>query len=136
MPHDTYATLTNKKLVVISQKTAYLAVDRDFFVGIMSPALAKIAVDEEWYLAHSPDVREAIERKQFASAIEHYARVGFYEHRMPYEIQVDEEWYLENYPDIATAVNKGVFESGKAHFYLLGYREGRFPHPNFSLKTK
>jgi hypothetical protein len=135
MSHDTFATLLNKKLVVPSQKTSYMAVDRSYFATMLAPSLAAIHVDEDWYLAHSPDVASAIERGEFTSAHDHYAKVGFYEHRMPYEIEVDEVWYLENYPDIATAVESGVFPSGRAHFYQLGFREGRFPHPNFMLRA-
>jgi hypothetical protein len=102
---------------------------------VLAPTLAGVYIDQEWYLAHSPDVADAITKGEFASAQDHYAKVGFYEHRMPYEIEVDETWYLENYPDIAAAVEKGVFPTGRAHFYQLGYREGRFPHPNFTLRA-
>ena len=136
MPHDTYATLLNKKLIVPSQKTAYIAVDRNFFVETFAKIVGIIFVDEAWYVGQSPDVGEAIQRGSFRSAGEHYASVGFYEHRMPYEIDVDEAWYLENYADIAEAVRNNVFSSGRAHFYLLGYREGRHPHPSFCLRTK
>jgi hypothetical protein len=94
-----------------------------------------IHVDEPWYLAQSPDVKEAIERGEFESASDHFVKVGYYEHRMPYEIDVDESWYLDNYGDIAAAVEQKVFPSGRAHFYQLGYREGRFPHANFGLRT-
>jgi hypothetical protein len=135
MAYDTYATLINKKLLVPSQKTNYLAVDRNFFVETFAKLLSGIHVDERWYVSHSPDVGKAIERGEFASALDHYVKVGYYEHRMPYEIEVNEEWYLDNYPDIAAAVRQGVFPSGRAHFYQLGYREGRFPHPNFRLRA-
>jgi hypothetical protein len=135
MPFETYATLLNKKLVVPSVKTPYVAVDRVFFNTLVALGLVNIYVDETWYLERFPDVREGIERGEFTNAAEHYAKVGFYEHRMPHEINVDEDWYLENYPDIATAVTKGVFPSGHAHFYRVGYREGRFPHPNFTLRS-
>ncbi len=134
MPQDTYAALLNKKLVVPSQKSAYVAVDRNYFASVLASSLSGIHFDEGWYLHHSPDVKEAIDRGDFHSALDHYAKVGFFEHRMPYEIDVDEEWYLENYPDIASAVQQGVFPSGRAHFYLAGFREGRFPHPNFILR--
>ena len=133
--HDTYATLLNKKLVVPSLKTSYMAIDRNYFVTVLAPCLSGVHVDEAWYLSHSPDVADAIKRGEFASAKDHYAKVGFYEHRMPYEIDVDETWYLENYPDVATAVETGVFTSGRAHFYQLGYREGRIPHPHFMLRV-
>lgn len=135
MPHDTYAALINKKLVVPSQKTSYVAIERGFFEEIFFGVVARIHVDESWYLAQSPDVKDAIGRGEFESASEHFVKVGYYEHRMPYEIDVDEVWYLDNYEDIAAAVDQKVFPSGRAHFYQLGYREGRFPHPNFALRA-
>lgn len=131
---DTFAALINKKLVVPSQKTSYLAVDRQFFADIFAQEIGAIHVDTEFYLAHSPDVAQAIERGEFTSAADHFRKVGFYEHRMPYAIEVDENWYLEHYPDIAQAVRAGVFQSGAAHFQQIGYREGRFPHAHFTLR--
>ena len=136
MANDTYAALLNKKLVVPSQKTEYIAVDRNFFADVFAKTLLDVYVDESWYLEQSPDVSEAVRNKDFSSATDHFINVGFYEHRMPYEIDVNETWYLANYPDISEAVKKGVFSSGRAHFYLLGYKEGRFPHPKFELKTR
>jgi len=132
---DTYATLINKKLLIPSQKTSYVAIDRAFFTQLFLSTARDIYVDEDWYLAHSPDVKEAIDHVEFASATDHFVRVGYFEHRMPYEIEVDENWYLDNYGDVAAAVEKSVFASGRAHFYLSGYREGRFPHPNFVLRS-
>ena len=134
--NDTYATLMNKKLLVPSQKTQYVAVDRNFFVSLFAATVADIYVDEEWYISHSPDVARAVEDRDFASPTDHFVKVGYYEHRMPYAIDVDEDWYLENYPDIADAVRRHVFESGRAHFYQVGYREGRFPHANFELRRR
>ena len=136
MSHDTYAALLNKKLVIPSQKTSYLAIERNYFVGILSRVVSDIYVDESWYVQHSPDVGTAVAEGDFASATDHFIKVGFYEHRMPYEIDVDDEWYLENYPDIADAVKTRVFPSGRAHFYQNGYREGRLPHANFALRTR
>ncbi len=132
---ETYASLLNKKVIIPSQKTPYLAVDKAFLLAVMASSVAAIYVDEAWYIGHSPDVGEAIARGEFTSATDHYVKVGFYEHRMPYAIEVDDLWYLENYPDIAEAVANGVFSSGTAHFFRNGYREGRYPHPNFALKA-
>jgi hypothetical protein len=132
---EPYASLLNKKIIIPSQKTPYLAVEKVFLLDLMAAFVATIYVDEPWYLGHSPDVGEAIAMGEFTSATDHYIKVGFYEHRMPYEIEVDEPWYLDNYPDIAEAVANGVFSSGTAHFYRNGYREGRFPHPGFTLRV-
>ena len=135
MPHDTFATLVNRKLLLASRNSAYLAIDRDFLGALLAPTLATIYIDEAWYLSHSPDVADAIARGEFTSAADHFAKVGYFEHRMPYAIEVDEPWYLEAYSDISAAVQQGVFPSGKAHFYKDGYREGRFPHANFTLRS-
>jgi hypothetical protein len=136
MFYSTYASLLNKKLVVPSQKTAYFAVDRSFFVQVFSTVIANIFVDEGWYLNFFPDVQEGITRKDFRDASDHFVKAGFYEHRMPYEIDVDEAWYLDNYRDIADAVRSGTFASGRDHFYIIGYREGRFPHAEFTLRAR
>jgi hypothetical protein len=135
-PFDTYATLINKKLVLPSQRTRYVAVDRDHFAVLLAPHVARIHVDEAWYLKQAPDVREAVERGEFRSAADHYVKVGYFEHRMPYLIEVDEHWYREAYPDIGEAVEQGVFVSGQAHFRELGFREGRFPYPKFRLRVR
>jgi len=134
MPTETFATLVNRKLLVPSARTAYLAVQRDFLIDLLAPALATIHLDSAWYLAHSPDVAAAIARGEFASAADHFVRVGYFEHRMPYPIDIDEPWYLAHYPDVAAAVRAGTFASARAHFYQDGYREGRYPHPNFALR--
>jgi len=134
MPPQSFATLVNRKLLIPSSKTAYLAIEREFLIAILAPALAEIHLDEPWYLAQNPDVRDAIANRAFNSAADHFCRVGFYEHRMPYPIEVDETWYLKSYPDIAAAVTQGAVASGQAHFQADGYREGRFPHPDFALR--
>ncbi len=131
MSYDTYATLLNKKLVIPSQKTSYLAVDKQHLSRVLQPHIERIKLDEAWYLSQYPDVREAIERGDFASASEHYINVGYYEHRMPRHILVEEAWYLEQYADVREAVANNVFASGQAHFAIAGFREGRFPHANF-----
>jgi len=133
MKIEPYATLLNKKLLVKSQKTNYIAVEFNYLVDCLLPYVREIYVDLEWYLSRHPDVKEAIARGQCADAQDHYARHGFYEHRMPYFIKVDEDWYLSEYEDVRNAVRSGAYETGQAHFEELGYREGRFPFPYFTL---
>jgi hypothetical protein len=133
MTYDTYATLLNKRLVIPSEKTSYVAVDRTHFALVLRPHIARIRVDTKWYLGRYPDVSAAIDRGEFESATDHYVKVGYFEHRMPHPIEVDEGWYVTTYPDIAAAVEKGVFTSGALHFERLGFREGRFPYSGFRL---
>ncbi len=136
MQPATFATLVNRKILVPSPRTNYIAVDRDHLVAIMRPILSQIYVDSDWYLKINPDIAAAIDAGKVASAEEHYAGWGYYEHRMPYEIAVDEGWYQENYPDIKEAIGKGLFDSGREHFYMAGFKEGRLPHANFALALK
>jgi hypothetical protein len=132
---EPYATLINKKILLPSQKTNYIAVETYFLVRALKAQVEQVYVDEEWYLTRHPDIQLAIKDGVVKNAKEHYALNGFYEHRQPYEILVDEAWYLSQYDDIKKAVLEGVFTSGQAHFEKLGYREGRLPYAGFQLKS-
>lgn len=133
MAVSTFASLVNGKVIVPSTRTDYWAVNKHFVADMMGPQLARIFVDEAWYLGHYPDVAKAIETGAVADATEHYRRFGFFEHRMPIRIEVNEEWYLKEYPDVAAAVKERVFPSAQAHFDIAGYAEGRLPQPGFGL---
>jgi len=128
-----YATLINLKLLIPSPRTQYVAVDRDHLIDFMKPALQRIYVDEAWYLRAHPDVAEGVARGVVAGAKEHYVSAGYYEHRMPYEIEVDGDWYLAQYLDVQEAVKSGEIETARHHFYAAGFKEGRLPAPGFTL---
>jgi hypothetical protein len=131
---DSYATLLNQKIIVPSQKTSYIAVERSHLIAFLAPLIGRILVDEDWYFARYPDVRDAVKRGEVGSAAAHYARSGYYEHRLPYDIEVDEAWYLSQYEDVRQAVDDGAFESGARHFHELGFAEGRLPFSHFALR--
>ncbi len=132
---EPYATLINKKILLPSQKTNYIAAETHFLVVALKPQIERIFIDENWYLIQHPDVRVAIKDGVVRSAREHYALHGYYEHRLPYAIDVDESWYLAQYQDIKAAVVEGAFATGQAHFEKLGYGEGRLPYQDFRLRT-
>ena len=132
---NTYANLINRKLIVPSQKTSYLAVDMHYFSRAHGALVKQIAFDEGYYLSRYPDIGDAIKAGTIASALDHYVAIGYYENRMPYEILIDEEWYLNEYPDIRRAVANQDFASGQNHFDDQGYAEGRLPFAHFKLKT-
>ncbi len=131
---ESYATLINRRLLLPSQRTSYIAVEPHYLLRCLRPDIVRIHVDETWYCRQYPDVVEALAEGKIASAREHYERFGYLEHRIPYRIEVHEEWYLAQYDDIRRAVAGGEFASGQQHFIEVGYREGRFPHPNFRLR--
>ncbi len=136
MIKETYASLLNRKILIPSQKSNYIAVDRDFWVVTVRSSIAKIAVDEAYYLARYPDVAQAIANGIIGSAAEHFCESGYFEHRMPYRIVVDEPWYLAQYPDIADALAAKAITSAQTHFEEVGFAEGRVPFPNFALRWR
>ena len=128
-----YGSLLGRKMVVPSTRTGYVAVDQFLFFDLMARRLAEVRVDEAWYLASYPDVKDAIASGAVRSAAHHYARFGYFEHRMPREITVEEAWYLGAHPDVKDAIDKLVYVSGQEHYEIAGFREGRLPYAGFSL---
>jgi hypothetical protein len=131
----TFASLLNQKIVILSDSSDYIAVDKHFFNECLCPLIWRVQLDERWYLQKYPDVRQAIEKKTVNDARDHFLRFGYFEHRLPYSIKVREEWYLAQYPDIRKAIDEGEFNSGQEHFEAAGFREGRIPHPSFGLSS-
>jgi hypothetical protein len=134
MKAASFATLINQKVLIPSPRTQYVAVDKEHLVDFLKPTLRTIYVDTEWYLFTNPDIADAIRSGAVANAVDHYITFGYYEHRMPYEIEVEEKWYLTQYPDVKDAVSKGLFPSARDHYYVVGFKEGRVPHANFALR--
>jgi hypothetical protein len=133
MAIGTFASLVNSKVIVPSSRNDYWAVNKHFLSDLLSARLAKVYVDEGWYLSRYPDVAKAIEIGTVADAAEHYRKYGYFEHRMPTRIEVQEDWYLNEYADVGAAVKERVFPSAQVHFDIVGYAEGRLPHANFAL---
>jgi hypothetical protein len=129
-----YSTLLNEKIIVPSSSTPYFAVEQHFFFNYMKAVVHRIYVDEEWYLARYPDVKDAIDKRRALSAKEHYSRFGYYEHRLPHPISVDTSWYLETYPDVHDSIRRQTFVSATNHFEMVGYKEGRLPYAGFQLQ--
>jgi hypothetical protein len=130
------SAMINKRLIIPSQKTNYIAVETHYLSQILRNRIGEVFVDERWYISQYPDVVDSLSGGDLSTASDHYSLHGYYEHRMPYAIMVDEPWYVEEYKDIALAVKAGVFASGQAHFDIAGYREGRIPYPHFRLKLR
>src|ERR1700733_13152918 len=97
------------------------------FVDVVKLLLRGAAFDERWYMSKYPDVAEAVRAGAFRSGRHHFIEVGYFEGRMPGEIEVDEKWYLVTYPDVAEGISKGDVQSARQHFNEHGYDEGRQP---------
>ncbi len=130
------SALINRKLLLPSQKTNYIAVETHFLSHALREQVGRIFVDEDWYAGKYPDVLLALGEGKIKTVAEHFVLYGYYEHRMPHAIKVDEKWYLSEYEDIAKAVQGRLFASGQSHFDEIGYKEGRIPYPYFKLKLR
>jgi hypothetical protein len=106
------SALINRKVMLPSQKTNYIAVDMHYLSNALRDKVGQIFVDEAWYGERYPDILGAVQNGKLKSLSEHYVLYGYYEHRMPYYIKVDEEWYLTEYSDLQKAVSAGTFETG------------------------
>jgi hypothetical protein len=129
----TFSTLVNQRIVIPSERTQYMAVDRHFLFLCMQSMVTRVHVDEAWYEQRYPDVSKAVQQGAVGRPRDHYFRFGYFENRLPYRIEVDEDYYLETNPDIADAIRNGLFDRGQEHFEAVGYKEGRLPYPGFSL---
>ena len=80
--------------------------------------------DETYYLAHNPDVAQAIQTGQFANGFGHFLRAGLFEGRNP-SSYYSEAFYLANNADIQAEIAQGRLTSGLPHYLLTGHRENR-----------
>lgn len=136
MPFETYAALLNRKIVVPSSKSNYVAIDRDYWIASLHAHLAEVDLDPDWYVRNYPDIAVAIETGVVTGATQHYCESGYFEHRLPYRIDVDPAWYIAQYPDVEAAVAQKMFGSAQDHFEESGYREGRHPFAGFALRKR
>jgi tetratricopeptide (TPR) repeat protein len=81
--------------------------------------------DEERYLGNFPDVRDALERGLFSSAVEHYERIGFERNFLPFRF--DTTWYVKSYPLAALEVGQGDFLDLPHHYAAVGRLRGHLP---------
>ena len=100
---------------------------------LLQGLLARVQVDENWYLAQNQDVAAAVKGGKLKSAHEHYVRAGYFENRLPAPIKVNEGWYLREYPDVSAAIKAGAVKNGQQHFESNGFKEGRLPEAGWSL---
>jgi hypothetical protein len=113
-----------------------VCIPEDIFLNLLEAAIHTVDVDEEWYLRQYPDVAASLEVGSSTSAKEHYIRYGYFEGRMPRELQVDEVSYVEQNADVAEAIRRGSLRSARQHFNERGPAEGRLPSKGFSLFSR
>lgn len=94
---------------------------------LMRQYLSSWSFDEDWYLHSNPDLASAIPTSAFPDGYSHFVGVGYYEGRIPIELDVDDDWYMAMYPDVTQGILNGLVQSPSEHFRRNGYREGRLP---------
>jgi hypothetical protein len=102
---------------------------RDDFLSLIKTILTAVPVDEAWYRATYRKAAKGIEDGRFASAIDHYAKQGYFDGCLPFDIAVDDEWYASRYDHVMTGLQRGVAKSAQDHFIRVGYTEGCRPTP-------
>ena len=110
-----------------------VSVHRDFVLLTLHRLAFDVEVDENWYVARYPDVKQGIEAGNFHSAKHHYVVFGFYEDRLPRMIPVDADFYLKKYEDVSPNIRKSPADSARWHFEAYGYAEGRLPYSGWTL---
>ena len=78
------SAMINKRLLLPSQKTNYIAVEMHYLSQILKDRIREVFVDERWYISRYPDVVDALKKGNLETASDHYSLHGYYEHRMPY----------------------------------------------------
>jgi hypothetical protein len=113
-------------------------IERDLSLRRDIPGSSRFAVehirfDDSYYLRTYPDVAEALANGRFRDAHHHYVEFGYFEDRLPCEVEVDAAFYFRAYPDIKDAVSGGAIPSAQVHFERYGYQEGRSPREDWPL---
>ena len=102
-----------------------VTMSREMFDILIAAAVQGTIFDPEWYRTEYPDVLEAIETGAVEDPLDHYARYGYAEGRMPGYFEIDEAWYMDMYQYIAESAAKGEIESAEKFYNEAGYLAGQ-----------
>jgi hypothetical protein len=121
----------SKSIIRLESERALLS--RSFMVELMRPALASIRFDADFYRRTYKDLAEAERNGVITDLHEHYINFGFFESRVPSEVEVDGSFYAREYPDVAAAIIENKVPSAQHHFDTVGFAEGRLPRKGWSF---
>ena len=106
LPEPTpFAQLQSRLRIIPSRGRLIVEIEHNDFLGIVSDLLTAVPVDQTWYRTAYPDVVKELD--DGTSAVYHYARQGYFEDRMPFDITVDPEWYVSRYQHVRMALERG-----------------------------
>jgi len=79
-----------KMIKVDTSNSGYVTLPEHLFRHLLRAALRHKGIfDEQIYLRTNPDVKEALKKREFKSALDHYLQSGYFENRVPTKIKVD-----------------------------------------------
>ena len=104
------------------------------FKGLLRFVLEAVQFYEHRHLYLYADVTDAVANGYFRkNAGYHYVEFGYFEDRLPFQVEVDEAFHFWEYPDIEAEVSAGPLSSAQEHFERRGYNAGRLMRRNSSL---
>lgn len=106
-----------------------VTVSMAFLRFVISQIVRRAEFDPAWYAERYPDVEGARLAGQVASLHEHYYTQGYFEGRLPCELQFDPDWYRSRYEDVSLAFSPDDTDALRQHFRAQGWREGRAGTP-------
>lgn len=115
------------KCKIVDGKLQEVTLSGDAFRLLLRVLYSNGAFSHEDYLARYPDVAKALREGILQSSVEHFVTTGYFEDRLPRNIDIDEGWYLAKHQDVARSVASGQLIDALTHFEDSGYLEGRAP---------
>lgn len=122
-----FATIKQNFVLTSARDRVNATIEYEALRDVIRLLLQGVTVDEQWYLKQYPDIAQAVRDGVVPSGRAHFISDGYFEGRLPFELEVDGAWYAETYPDISEAVARREFASVEEHFRNFGYQEGRLP---------
>ncbi len=112
---------------------ARVSISRALLLTFFRPILMRVQFDEEYYRRTNPDLARAEATGLIGNLHEHYLDFGYFEDRLPCEVEVDAAFYTREYPDVGAGILERTVKSAQWHFESFGFREGRLPRKGWSF---
>jgi hypothetical protein len=126
--------LLQRNKAVLRMDGDRVAISRRFLVDLLRPTLLMVRFDADFYRLTYPDLADAEREGVITDLQEHYVAFGYFENRLPCEVEVDGSFYAREYPDVAAAIIEGKTPSPQAHFNAAGFAEGRLPRKGWAFR--
>lgn len=128
-----FAEWTREGHVKLQADAPFATVSRAVLLTLLRPFLAQVRFDLDYYRRANPDLAEAEARGELRDLHEHYLEFGYFENRLPCEVEVDGAFYAKEYADVAAGILARSVPSAQWHFDNFGFKEGRLPRRGWSF---